>query len=92
MAIDAAILDYARGMLDLPDWTIAERWHGVYAKSSTDLCFMAEPQPACTIVGSPGGAGMTLSFGLAAEWWEEITRKRGLHPAAPMAGWVCLPS
>ena len=59
-------------MLDLPDWTIAERWHGVYAKSATDLCFMSEPQPGCTIVGSPGGAGMTLSFGLAAEWWERL--------------------
>jgi FAD dependent oxidoreductase TIGR03364 len=70
MAIDAAILDYARGMLELPDWTIAERWHGVYAKSPTELCFTAEPQPGCTLVGSPGGAGMTLSFGLAAEWWE----------------------
>jgi len=69
-AIDAAILDYARGMLDLPEWRIAERWHGVYAKSDTAACFTAEPQPACTIVGSPGGAGMTLSFGLAAEWWE----------------------
>ena len=71
-AIDAAILDYARGMLALPDWTITERWHGVYAKSAADVCFMAEPQPACTIVGSPGGAGMTLSFGLAAEWWERL--------------------
>ncbi len=70
-AIDAAILDYARGMLDLPDWTIAERWQGVYAKSDAGLCFTAEPQPACTIVGSPGGAGMTLAFGLAAVWWEQ---------------------
>jgi len=69
-AIDDAILRYARGMFDLPDWTITERWHGVYAKSDTHLCFTAEPQPGCTIVGSPGGAGMTLSFGLAAEWWE----------------------
>jgi FAD dependent oxidoreductase TIGR03364 len=89
-AIDAAIIDYARGMLDLPDWTIAERWHGVYAKSDADLCFTAEPQPACTIMGSPGGAGMTLAFGLAAEWWERQDAADGqpaarrARPAAPI--------
>lgn len=84
-AIDEAILRYARGMLDLPDWTIAERWHGVYAKSDTEVCFLAEPQPRCTMVGSPGGAGMTLSFGLAAEWWEreaEAGPSRGMRSDA----------
>ncbi len=84
-AIDTAILDYARGMLDLPDWTIAERWHGVYAKSDAELCFTAEPQPGCTIVGSPGGAGMTLAFGLAAEWWEAAEAAAGPRPAIATA-------
>jgi hypothetical protein len=82
VAIDEAILDYARRMLDLPDWRIAERWHGVYAKSDTDPRFMAEPQPGCTVVGSPGGAGMTLSFGLAAEWWERSTERRSAVTAS----------
>ena len=85
VAIDEAILDYARRMLDLPDWRIAERWHGVYAKSDTDPCFMAEPQPGCTVVGSPGGAGMTLSFGLAAEWWE-----RAAGSAADASGYAAV--
>jgi len=72
-AIDEAILDYARRMLELPEWTIAARWHGVYARSGDEVCFMAEPQPGCSVVGSPGGAGMTLAFGLAAEWWDHRT-------------------
>lgn len=83
--IDEAILAYARGMLDLPDWTIAKRWHGVYAKSDAELCFTAEPQPGCTVVGSPGGAGMTLSFGLAAEWWEAAGADATTLPATALA-------
>jgi len=63
--IDELILKYLRTMLKLPDATIARRWHGVYAKHPTLAQFTAEPQPNCHVFGSPGGAGMTLAFGLA---------------------------
>lgn len=67
--IDALVLDYLCTMLRLPDWQIAARWHGVYAKHPTKSFMTAEPQPGCVIAVAPGGAGMTLSFGIAEEWW-----------------------
>jgi D-hydroxyproline dehydrogenase subunit beta len=72
-AIDRLILEYLRGMVRLPDWTIAARWHGIYAKHPTRLIFTAEPQPGAKVVTAPGGAGMTLSFGFAEELWNELT-------------------
>jgi D-hydroxyproline dehydrogenase subunit beta len=68
--IDRLILDYLSNMLRLPDPTVARRWHGVYAKHPTVSQFVAEPQPGCHVLSSPGGAGMTLSFGLADNWWD----------------------
>jgi D-hydroxyproline dehydrogenase subunit beta len=68
--IDALILDYLRGMIRLPDESIAARWHGIYAKHPTKLIYTAEPQPGAKVVTAPGGAGMTLSFGFAEELWE----------------------
>lgn len=68
--IDRLILDYLSNMLRLPDPTVTRRWHGVYAKHPTVPQFTAEPQPGCHILTSPGGAGMTLSFGLADAWWD----------------------
>jgi FAD dependent oxidoreductase TIGR03364 len=67
--IDELVLDYLRGLVRLPDWHIAARWHGVYAKHPTRLFVTVEPQPGCVIAVAPGGAGMTLSFGLAEDWW-----------------------
>jgi FAD dependent oxidoreductase TIGR03364 len=67
--IDGLILDYLSKMLRLPDPTVARRWHGVYPKHPTATQFTAEPQPGCHVFSSPGGAGMTLSFGLADAWW-----------------------
>jgi FAD dependent oxidoreductase TIGR03364 len=67
--IDELILDYLRGFVRLPDWHIATRWHGAYAKHPTQLFVTTEPQPGCVIAVAPGGAGMTLSFGLAEDWW-----------------------
>jgi D-hydroxyproline dehydrogenase subunit beta len=69
--IDGLVLDYLSKMLRLPDPTVARRWHGVYAKHPTAVQFVAEPQPGCHVLSSPGGAGMTLSFGLADAWWED---------------------
>ena len=67
--IEDSIVTYARRMLRLPDWSIAARWHGVYTKGPRSPNFTAEPQPGCHVMGSPGGAGMTLAFGLAERWW-----------------------
>jgi FAD dependent oxidoreductase TIGR03364 len=67
--IDALVLDYLRELLTLPDARIAARWNGVYAKHPTQPFVTAEPQPGCTIAVAPGGAGMTMSFGIADDWW-----------------------
>jgi FAD dependent oxidoreductase TIGR03364 len=69
--IDELILARLRTLATLPDWSIAARWHGIYAKHPTRSIVYTEPQPGCVIAAAAGGAGMTLAFGLAEEWWEE---------------------
>ncbi|HEX4607106.1 MAG TPA: TIGR03364 family FAD-dependent oxidoreductase [Urbifossiella sp.] len=63
--VDGLILDYLRRFLALPDLAIAARWHGVYIKHPTAPWVVARPAPHVLAVTSVGGAGMTLSFGLA---------------------------
>jgi FAD dependent oxidoreductase TIGR03364 len=63
--IHELILLELRRFIDLPDWSIAERWHGVYAALSGEVQFVRRPSPGVTLVVSTGGAGMTMSFGLA---------------------------
>ena len=69
--IDDLILAYLRRMLRLPNWDIAARWHGIYAKHPEAALFTAQPQSGVTVRVAPGGAGMTLAFGLADVWWEQ---------------------
>jgi glycine/D-amino acid oxidase-like deaminating enzyme len=52
-------------LYDFPDWTIAEHWHGIYAKYPDHAEFRAEPLPGVHIATGVGGSGMTMSFGLA---------------------------
>jgi D-hydroxyproline dehydrogenase subunit beta len=80
--IDALILDYLRGMVRLPSWEIAARWHGIYAKHPSKLIYTAEPQAGAKVVTAPGGAGMTLSFGFAEELWRQWSGD-GLRPSIP---------
>ena len=63
--IDELILREAQTFLRLPNFRVAERWHGVYSTHAEKPFFEAEPAERVHIVTAPGGSGMTLSFGLA---------------------------
>lgn len=70
--IDELMLGYIRSFLKAPDLTIAQRWSGVYAKHSEEPFLSLSPAAGVRIVTSPGGAGMTLSFGIAARTVKEL--------------------
>jgi FAD dependent oxidoreductase TIGR03364 len=72
--IDRLILNYLRSFFARDDIEITARWHGMYAKHPRDAFFVAHPAPAVTVVTGLGGAGMTLSFGLADEVVRSIER------------------
>jgi FAD dependent oxidoreductase TIGR03364 len=63
--IDELILRYTRQFLRAPDLTVAERWYGVYAKHPEKPLVVMQPDDGVRVVASPGGSGMTLSFGVA---------------------------
>lgn len=71
MEIDEIILREVRKLFDFPDWTIAERWHGIYAKNPNGTDFREEPIPNVHIANGLGGAGMTMSFGIADRFYAE---------------------
>ncbi len=76
--INRHILTYLHTFLQAPDTQIAERWHGIYPKltnGATEL--VLQPEKNVTIINGLGGAGMTLSFGLA----EEVVKETYRQPA-----------
>jgi D-hydroxyproline dehydrogenase subunit beta len=70
--IDELILCYISKFLRAPTLRVAQRWHGVYAKHPEKPYLVLEPEAGVRIVTSPGGSGMTLSFGVAAETIDQI--------------------
>jgi D-hydroxyproline dehydrogenase subunit beta len=63
--IDEWVLGYLKTFLDARDLRIASHWHGTYAKHPTEPFVTLSPAPGVIAVTGVGGAGMTLSFGLA---------------------------
>jgi FAD dependent oxidoreductase TIGR03364 len=63
--IDEMILRYLDTFFNAPEMRIASRWNGVYVKHPTEPYFVARPVADVTLVTGVGGAGMTVSFGLA---------------------------
>ncbi|TWT76048.1 D-amino acid dehydrogenase small subunit [Posidoniimonas polymericola] len=64
-AIDDLMMRELRRFLHLPDWSVEQRWHGVYSTLPGEVQFVYRPYERVTIVVATGGAGMTMSFGLA---------------------------
>jgi FAD dependent oxidoreductase TIGR03364 len=66
--INQLILRYLKTFARFENWEIIESWNGIYPKKTdgkTD--FICRPEEGVTIVNGLGGAGMTLSFGMAEE-------------------------
>lgn len=75
--IDELILDYLKTFLDVPGMVVASRWHGIYVKHPSEAFVVARIAPDTLAVSGVGGAGMTLSFGLAEQvvndWLGELS-------------------
>ncbi|MEN5072520.1 TIGR03364 family FAD-dependent oxidoreductase [Isoptericola cucumis] len=82
-AVFDAILDYFDGFVRLPDRRIEEYWHGVYPSLVGGAPHLvAEPEPGVRVANGLGGAGMTLSFGLAED---HLAGRVGPRPALAAA-------
>jgi len=67
-SINQLILTYLDSFTELPQRKISESWNGCYAKMTNgDTELVRKPDSGVTIINGLGGAGMTLSFGLAEE-------------------------
>ncbi|MGH9837468.1 MAG: FAD-dependent oxidoreductase [Blastocatellia bacterium] len=70
--INELILGYLRTFLRIPQLQIVQCWNGVYAAHLAELCWTDRPAPGVTIVASPSGRGMTMSFGIAEKIVAEV--------------------
>jgi hypothetical protein len=66
--VNDLILKYLNNFAQFKNEKIIETWNGVYSKmKSGETELVIRPEDGVTIVNGLGGAGMTLSFGLAEE-------------------------
>jgi FAD dependent oxidoreductase TIGR03364 len=63
--IEDLVLEYLGGFLRAPGLRVVARWNGTYVKHPTRPWCVVRPAPGVHVVTGVGGAGMTLSFGLA---------------------------
>lgn len=79
--IESLILARVRTMLRGTDLRVADRWLGFYAKQTDpDAPIVQHPEPGVTVITGVGGAGMTLSFGLA----EDVCESLGITGRVPV--------
>lgn len=64
--VNNLILHYLSGFLNV-EFRIIERWNGTYPKYPAGAVLNIQPEKNVHIVNGLGGAGMTLSFGIAGE-------------------------
>ena len=70
--IDNLMLRELKKVIELDDWTIEEKWHGIYAKHPELPVYEQEIDETVSLFVGTGGAGMTMSFGLADRYWNKF--------------------
>jgi FAD dependent oxidoreductase TIGR03364 len=64
--INSMITDYLRSFAEFKNWQLLESWNGTYAKlTNGEAHLFFSPASGVYVLNGLGGAGMTLSFGLA---------------------------
>jgi FAD dependent oxidoreductase TIGR03364 len=66
--VNNMIINYLNQFMITDNWQLLQSWNGIYPKmtnGATEL--VLNPEPGVYILNGLGGAGMTLSFGLAEE-------------------------
>jgi len=76
--IDELILRELRRIIRLKDWTIGERWNGIYLKHPSRAVLGEQVDDGVYVCTATGGSGMTMSFGLAERFWGRIDRGEGV--------------
>ena len=69
--IDELMIRELKQVIRLNDWTVKEKWHGIYAKHPDLPVYEEEINPTVALFVGTGGAGMTMSFGLADNYWKK---------------------
>jgi D-hydroxyproline dehydrogenase subunit beta len=70
--LEALILAEAQKLIDLPSWTITERWHGIYGMAKDAELYRATIDGAIHIVTGIRGKGMTTGPAVARETIEAL--------------------
>ena len=74
--IDTIILEYLASYFDSQGLSVERRWHGIYMKSPSARTHISESvDEKTTIVTAVGGAGMTLSFGIADQMFSGVRNR-----------------
>lgn len=64
--VDQLILEYMNDVMEVPNLAISQRWTGQYLKMQNGKSeWFEEIESGVFIANGPGGAGMTLGFGMA---------------------------
>lgn len=68
-SINQLITGYLARFMVTQDWQLVQSWNGIYPKMKNgETEVILNPEPGVYILNGLGGAGMTLSFGLAEEF------------------------
>lgn len=71
--INQLILQYLNEFILAADWELVQTWNGIYPKLTNGESWFFHPaEPGVYIFNGLGGAGMTLSFGIAEQCIENI--------------------